>query len=109
MRFYHRHDFVIALVKRGANQVIHASINNRKLLARSLFATTNPSGGGLDKTNARNQDTGVADQKTTRLDQDPKSQLAQRWNNRLSVIPDAERRRFATVVGPPLARSEEHT
>src|SRR2546430_966637 len=92
-RLSHRHDFVIALIERRSDQVVHASIDDGEFLRARFF----------DVPDARQQYAGVADEKTTRLDEDSNIQLAQRRHNCVSVIADAERGRFAAMIMPPFA------
>src|SRR6266496_182870 len=92
-RLLHRYDLVIAVIERRPNQIVHASIDNREFFL----------GGVFDVTDSGEQNARVADKKTTRLNQDPNAQVRQRWHNRLRVIADTKRGRFAAVVVPPFA------
>ena len=83
-RLFDRHNLVIAPIKRRSNQVVHAGIDNSEFLRACFF----------DVTHAGQQYASVSYKKTARLDQDTNIKLAQRWNNCLSVIADAERKRF---------------
>src|SRR5207237_1002628 len=88
-----RHNLVITMIERRTNEVVHPSIDNRKLLRTRFF----------NETHACEQHTGVANKKTTRLHQNAKMELAQFWHNRIRILADAERKRFATVIAPPFA------
>ena len=66
VRLNDRHNLVVALIKCRPDQIIHSRIDNREFFHAGLF----------DVTNARQQDTSVSDEKTTRLDENPNAQLA---------------------------------
>ena len=63
---------MIALVKRGPDQIVHSGIDDDEFLLLGL----------LEIANARQQNAGVADQETARFEQNAQSELAQRRNNR---------------------------
>src|SRR5262249_56222523 len=72
-RVFDRHNLVKAMIKRRANQVVHARVDDYKFLGR----------GFLDVTNPRKQDAGVADKKATGFNQDAKTKLAHSRTDRL--------------------------
>ena len=84
-RLNDRYNFVIALVQRRPDEIVHAGIDDSEFFTPGL----------LDVTNAREQNAGVADKKTARLDKNPNTQIAQRRHNCISVIAHTERGRFA--------------
>ena len=67
---------MITLVKRGTDEIVHAGIDDDEFLLRGL----------LKVTNARQQDAGVADEKTARLKQHAQAERAQRRHDRGRVI-----------------------
>src|SRR5262249_36447174 len=79
-RLIHRHNLVIAVVKRRPDQIVHARIDNHEFFLGSLFDVTD-----LGEQYAR-----VAHKKTTGLNQDPNAKVSQRWHIRLRVIADAK-------------------
>src|SRR5262249_23384566 len=91
----HRHNFVIALVQRRPDEIVHSRIQNIELYTTRL----------LDVTNAREQNAGVTHKKTARFDQNPNTQVVQRLHNCISIIAYTERgsRTCRTVIAPPFA------
>ena len=99
LRFADRHDLVITLVKRGPDQVVHSGIDDHEFLVLGLF----------DVADARQEDTGIADEQTARLDQHAQSELAQRRQDGGGIIVDRKRqgcrRLDAILFAPPIAAS----
>src|SRR5207237_9597043 len=89
---HRRDDLVITAIKRRPDQVVHSGIDDYELF----------DAGFLDVTDAREQDTSVADKEATRFDQNANIEVAHRWYNRVGVIADTESGRFAAVIVPPL-------
>src|SRR5947209_8122600 len=94
-RLFHWHNFVIAVVQRRSNQVVHSSIDDRKFLPLRFF----------DVTHACQKHAGISNKKTTRLNEDPNAKVAQRRHDGVSVIAHAEcgSRACGTVIVPPFA------
>src|SRR5205807_6368156 len=66
-RFLHWNDLVKTVVKRRADEVVHARIDNREFFLA----------GPLDVTNPSKQDSSVAHEQAARLQQNPQFQFAQ--------------------------------
>ena len=69
---------MIAVVKRGPNQIVHTRIDNCELFLDGL----------LDVKDAREQNARVADQQPARFEQDSQIQIAQCRQNRIHIFPD---------------------
>ena len=100
-RLANRHNFVVALIKCGPDQIIHAGIDDRKF----------PTLGLLDVKDAREKNARVANEKTSRFDNNAHAEIAQRWQRGGCVLRDGQRLAgffgfFCHHSSPPLARDD---
>src|SRR5438067_371788 len=96
-RFADRHNLVVTLVERGPNEIVHAGVHDHEFLLRGL----------LEITDAGEQDTGVAHEESTGLEQHPQADLAQRRDDRGGVVSDRQGQRHclgeSIFLRPPIA------
>ena len=67
LRFADRNDLVVTLVERGPDQIVHPGIDDHEFLVLGL----------LDVADAGEEDAGIADEQTARLEQHPQADRAQ--------------------------------
>src|SRR2546430_15796056 len=95
-RFPDRHNLMITLVERGPDEIVHAGVHDHEFLLRGL----------LEIADAGEQDTGVAHEESTGLEQHPQPDLAQRRNDRGCVVSDSQRQRHrcgeSMFLRPPI-------
>src|SRR6266446_5713102 len=97
VRFTNWNDLVITVVKRGPNQIVHSRIDNREFLLT----------GALDITDPGQQNAGISNQQSARLEQNPQVQIAQRRQNRIDILLDRQStlcptRALVLALAPPI-------